>query len=99
MRLSVDCMMNGDRPRPTQGSTTLARGRRFSRRSRHLLLLPAKNRSTHTADTAWERMVAKAAPRTPMPRPKMKMGSSTVFSPAPSSTVFMLTVVKPWAVM
>ena len=34
-----------------------------------------------------------------MPNAKMKMGSSTVLSPAPISTVFIPTTVKPWAVM
>ena len=42
---------------------------------------------------------ARAAPRTPMPKAKMKMGSSTVLRIAPISTVFMPTTVKPWAVM
>ena len=99
MRLSVDCMMKGDRPSARQGRTTLARGRRFSLRRCHLVLGPSRNRSTHAADTAWERMVARAAPRTPMLRPKMKMGSRIVFRMAPMSTVFMLTVVNPCAVM
>ena len=44
-------------------------------------------------------MVAKAAPRTPMPSPKMKMGSSTMFKPAPIRVVRILMVVKPWAVI
>ena len=92
-------MIKGARPRARQGPTTDARGRRFSRRRRHLLLFPVKKRSTHAADTAWDKMVARAAPRTPMSSTKMKMGSSTMFSPAPMSTVRMLTVVKPWAVI
>jgi hypothetical protein len=32
IRLSVDCMMNGDNPRARQGRNTLGTGRRFSRR-------------------------------------------------------------------
>ena len=44
-------------------------------------------------------MVARAAPRTPMPKPKMKMGSSTMLVTAPMSTVAMEMVEKPWAVM
>ena len=99
IRLSVDCMIKGESPRARQGSTTAARGRRFSFRRRHLVLRPVRNRSTHAADTAWERMVAKAAPRTPSPKPKMKMGSKMVFKIAPMSTVRMLTVVNPWAVI
>ena len=99
IRLSVDCMTKGERPRARAGSTTFARGRRFSRRRRHLVFGPVRNRSTHAADTAWDKMVARAAPRTPMPKAKMKTGSRMVLSTAPISTVFMLTVVKPWAVM
>ena len=99
IRLSVDCMIKGERPKARQGSATAARGRRYSLRMRHLVCLPVRKRSTHTADTAWERMVARAAPRTPSPRTKMKMGSRMVFRTAPMSTVFMLTVVNPWAVI
>ena len=99
MRLSVDCMIKGDSPRARQGRNTFGRGRRSSLRSRHLVFGPVRKRSTHAAETAWERIVARAAPRTPRPKPKMKMGSSSVFSPAPMRTVFMLTVVKPWAVI
>ena len=92
-------MMKGDRPRARQGRKTLGSGRRSFLRRRHFVLGPVRKRRTHAADTAWERIVARAAPRTPSPRPKMKMGSSSVFSPAPIRTVFMLTVVKPWAVI
>lgn len=99
IRLSVDCMINGDMPSARQGSTTFALGRSSSRRSRHLVFFPSKNRSTHIMDTAWDKMVARAAPRTPKLNPKIKIGSRIVFKIAPMSTVFMLTVVKPWAVM
>ena len=99
MRLSVDCMMNGDNPSARQGSTTGARGRRFSLRRRHLLFPPVRKRSTQAADTAWDKMVASAAPRTPRLSPKMKMGSSTMFKPAPMRVVRILMVVNPWAVI
>ena len=99
IRLSVDCMIKGDRPRARQGRNTLGSGRRQALRRRHFVLGPVRKRSTHAADTAWESMVARAAPRTPRPSPKMNTGSSSVFSPAPMRTVFMLTVVKPWAVI
>ena len=46
-------------------------------------------RSTHRAETAWETTVAAAAPRTPMRNTKMKTGSSTIFTIAPSATVIM----------
>ena len=99
IRLSVDCMINGDMPSARQGSTTFALGRSNSLRSRHFVFFPSKNRSTHTMDTAWDKMVARAAPRTPKSRPKIKMGSRIVFKMAPMRTVFILTVVKPWAVI
>ena len=99
IRLSVDCMMKGEAPRARAGSTTWACGRRYAARRCHLVFFPVRNLSTHTADTAWDKMVARAAPWTPMPKAKMKMGSSTVFRMAPISTVFMPTTVKPWAVM
>ena len=44
-------------------------------------------------------MVASAAPRTPIPKPKMKMGSSTMLATAPMSTVAMETVENPWEVI
>ena len=34
-------------------------------------------------ESAWEMVVAQAAPATPMPNPKIKMGSKTVFTTAP----------------
>ena len=95
IRLSVACMMKGDMPSARLGSTTLAWGRRFAARRRHLVLGPVRNFSTHTALTAWDKMVASAAPRTPMSKAKMNTGSSTVLSPAPMSTVFMPTTVNP----
>ena len=91
--------MKGEAPSARAGSTTLARGRRSSRRRCHLVFFPVRNFSTHTADTAWDKMVARAAPCTPMPKAKMKMGSSTVLRMAPMSTVFIPTTVKPWAVI
>ena len=52
MRLSVDCMIKGDRPRARQGSTTLRRGRRYCLRRCHLVRLLVRKRSTHAAETA-----------------------------------------------
>ena len=95
IRLSVDCMIKGDSPRAREGRKTAGTGRRFSRRRRQRVVDPVRNRSTHRAETAWDRMVARAAPRTPISSTKMKMGSRMVFRMAPIRTVFMLTVVKP----
>ena len=60
---------------------------------------PVRKRSTHAALTAWLKMVARAAPFTPSPSPKMRRGSSTRFSTAPMSTLSMATVDCPWAEM
>ena len=99
MRLSVDCMMKGDTPRASTGASTLQLGRRYCRWRRSLVRFPSRNHTTHTADTPWAVMVARAAPFTPMPKPKMNTGSSTMLITAPMSTVAMPMVEKPWAVM
>ena len=71
----------------------------YRSRSFRMARLPVRNLSTHTAEQAWAMMVARAAPRTPMSRAKMKMGSSTMFTMAPSPTVIMPVAPKPWDVM
>ena len=58
-----------------------------------------RNRSTHTAEQHWERTVARAAPPTPRFSAKMKMGSSTMFTTAPSATVHIPILPKPWALI
>ena len=40
-------------------------------------------------------MVAIAAPRTPSPSPKMKMGSRTMLSPAPMSMMIIAVLARP----
>ena len=71
----------------------------FSRRSFSTVRPPQRKRSAQTALTACDMTVAHAAPRTPMPRTKIKMGSSTMFVTAPMTTVIMLIFEKPCAVM
>ena len=92
-------MMKGETPRARTGAKTFQSSRANRRWSRSLVRLPRRNHTTHTADTAWAVMVARAAPCTPMLKPKMRMGSSTMLTTAPMSTVAMPTVEKPWAVM
>ena len=99
MRLSVDCITKGDRPSAMHGSTICARTRRFPFRRRQRVFFPVRNIITHSADTACDSTVASAAPRTPRPSAKMNSGSSAVLRSAPMSTVFMLTVAKPCAVI
>ena len=40
-----------------------------------------------------------AAPRTPSPNPKMRMGSRMMLITAPITVVSMLVLAKPWVVM
>ena len=98
-RLSVDCMTKGDAPRLTAGSSSFVSMRSVLRRSRSTVVFPVRKRSTHAAETACERTVATAAPRTPMCRTKIKSGSSTTFNTAPMTTVFIATAEEPCAVM
>ena len=97
--LSVSCMMQGETPSARQGSRIWGSSRRLFRRRRNPLLGEVRNRTTQTLETAWERMVAQAAPATPRWKPKMRMGSRTILHTAPMRTVSMLVVAYPWAVM
>ena len=44
-------------------------------------------------------IVARAAPFTPMPNPKIKIGSKMMLQTAPMVTVSILVFENPWAVM
>ena len=55
-------------------------GRRFFTRSRSVDFSEHRKRTTHAHETACERIVASAAPRTPMPNTNMNSGSSTMLS-------------------
>ena len=61
--------------------------------------MPVKKASTHTALMAWLRMVAMAAPCTPMLNPKMNTGSRMMLLMAPMQVVAMLVLAKPWLVI
>ena len=67
--LSLACMMKVAVPSATQGKIRAGRKRTFSFFSRSRVLGPVRNRSTQIQDRPWERMVASAAPRTPMCSP------------------------------
>ena len=58
-----------------------------------------RKRSTQMALQACDRMVASAAPFTPMPKVKMNSGSSRMFSMAPMSTEYMAMAGRPWVLM
>ena len=97
--LSVDCITKGLSPSRIQGNIVFARSRRCFFCSFSMVRFPVKNRSTHAADNAWERMVASAAPLTPISSRKIKMGSRIILVTAPMSVVFMLIFANPWAVI
>ena len=67
-----------------------------SRFSRRMLLSLNRNLSTHAADKNWEMIVARAAPRTSMRKPKMNTGSRMMLATAPRSTVCIPIRPKPW---
>ena len=60
---------------------------------------PKRKQSTYTQLASWESTVASAAPSTSMCSAKMKMGSSTKFSTAPSTTENIPLRAKPWQMM
>ena len=99
MRLSVAIIIKGDRPRARLGSSTDQLGLRYRRRIRMVVFLPVRNLRIQIMLTAWERMVARAAPRTPISSPKIKMGSRMMLQTAPMRTVSILVTVKPWALI
>ena len=92
-------MIKGETPSPSTGSSTFQRTAMHRGRIFKVVRLPQRNSSTHTAETAWLNTVAMAAPRTPMPKTKMKTGSRRMFSAAPIITVSMLVLAKPWEVI
>ena len=51
------------------------------------------------AERAWDRTVAIAAPSTPSPRRKIRIGSRMILVPAPMMTVVMPTVEYPCALI
>ena len=99
MTLSLACIVNVARPSATHGRMSFGETKRFSRRRRKNAFFPHRNTSTHAHDSPCESTVASAAPRTPMPSAKMKIGSRMMFAAAPMSTVYMPILAKPCAVM
>ena len=60
---------------------------------------PKRKESTQIQESAWEITVARAAPRTPMWKPKMNTGSRMMLATAPMRTESIPVFAKPWAVM
>ena len=97
--LSVDNITKVETPSARQGSTTFLSILRFSFFSLITLLSLTRKRSIQTALTAWLITVARAAPRTPILKAKMKIGSSAMFITAPITVVSMATFALPCAVI
>ena len=98
-RLLVMDMTNPEVPRLKIRLTRSALSRRADSRSLRMAFFPVRNFSTHSAEQAWEITVASAAPFTPMSSRKMKIGSNTMLTTAPTATVIMPMRLKPWALM
>ena len=92
-------MMNGASPSASEGPMIARSGSRQAARMRSVVCGPVRKRSVNVAETVCERMVASAAPRTPMSSANMKIGSRTMFMTAPIKTVRILVFAKPSAVM
>ena len=63
---------------------------------RSVTFLPVRNFSTQTAEQNCDRIVASAAPRTPIWNTKIKIGSRTIFKAAPIRIVSIPIFPKPW---
>ena len=92
-------MTKVEMPSARTGSTIFPSGLRYSFFSRRVVLGPVRKRMIQMAPTAWLSTVAMAAPRTPRPKRKMRMGSSTMLMTAPMTVVSILVLAKPCAVM
>ena len=95
----VMAMTKLEKPRQRICHTSLGFSFMAGRSMRMRAFFPRRKETAHTAERNWERMVARAAPCTPMPNTKIKMGSSTMLVTAPMSTVIMPLRPKPWALM
>ena len=71
------------------GHTTRRLSPKVPRRKRTVTSRRKKWANTNTAHTAMAMSVAMAAPRMPMSRPKMKMGSRITLTTAPITIVIM----------
>ena len=98
-RLSVESITKDEMPSAITGRMICRSGLRKSLRRCRMVFLPVRNFRIHTAPTAWLSTVAMAAPRTPSPNPKIRMGSRMMLMTAPMTVVSMLVRAKPWVVM
>ena len=77
----------GVTPRDKMLEITGQNSRISRRRKRNRLFFVRKNHTTHTQEHSWDSTVARLEPATPISIVKIKRGSSTMFSTAPSSTL------------
>ena len=96
MALSVACMMKGEIPSAIIFFRMEKSMARFFLRMRMADFSERRNFTTHTALTAWEIIVARAAPCTFIFNTKMKMGSRMMLITAPISTESMAVRACPW---
>ena len=94
-RLSVLCMINGEIPRDAICFITGRQYLIFFLLRRILLFSDTRNLTTHAELTACEIIVASAAPRTPISKTKINIGSSTILISAPISTDNMAVFASP----
>ena len=92
-------MKKPDSPSVTIAFTLTARSAIFFSRSRSTARWLVRNPSTHAAEQPWAITVAKAAPCTPIPAAKIKMGSSMILMIAPNPTVIIPIFPNPWDVI
>ena len=97
--LSVETIIKLETPKPRQGRMTEGISFIFFGRSFRTVCLPVKNFRIQTALTAWLITVAVAAPLTPMSKPNIRIGSSTILITAPITVVSILILAKPWVVI
>ena len=98
-RLLVTEKVKPVRPRPHTRRKMGPSSPRLPRSRRRMARRPVRKASTQAAEQTWAITVASAAPRTPMPRTKIKRGSRIRLITAPSSVVIMPVLPKPWALM
>ena len=97
--LSLACITKVEHPSARLGKTIFACNPKFSFLIFRCVLLPNRKAKTHMHDIACERIVARAAPLTPIPNPKMKMGSRMILATAPIKTESIPVLANPCAVM
>ena len=92
----VIAIVKPESPRAVMARTRFAEILMHDRLSFKIAFSPVRKRRIHTADKSWDRIVANAAPRTPICSAKIKIGSRIILAAAPRNTVIMPIRPKPW---